>query len=250
MVKIIKPICFGELNSLYEKNKLVDVTKKFFEGDIKTFHEFMQNYSKLINKVMTDYTVVLNESANKILNSHGHESNESKSGLLKQLFFTHSILCDLMKIFEFLLTAYPYEFFDISSLNYSRFVNFLKNTSSRILENTYITQLIKLSENASNLPQLNIEGKKSLSHMAFSIIGIFLNIESNRNNPKFKDFIKKLANLPDLDMEPFLNLYTIVSDSDFHPLLKEGVEKYKEIIEFFTANREKKRDRTMSVNKT
>jgi hypothetical protein len=254
MVKIIKPICFGEVKNFYEKNKLVEVTKKFFESDVKTFHEFMQNYSKLINKVMTDYTIVLNEAANKILNSQGHESNESKSALLKQLFFTHSILCDLMKIFEFLLAAYPFEFFDISSLNYSRFLNFLKNTSSRILENTYITQLIKLSENASNNILLKIDGKKTLTHMAFSFIGIFLNIEANRTNPKFKDFIKKLANLPDLDMEPFLHLYTLVSDhADFadyaksDPSLIEGLAKYKEIIEYFIVNREKKRERTMSV---
>ncbi len=60
--------------------------------------------------------------------------------------FSYNMLCDLMKIFEFLLTAYPDEFFDQNSLNYSRFVNFLKNLSSRIIEKTYINQITKIFE--------------------------------------------------------------------------------------------------------
>jgi hypothetical protein len=248
MVKIIKPMCFGNANGGLEAGRLVEVTQKFFETNLNTFHEFMDNYMNLINKVMTEYTITLNESANKILGGSSSMMDiiDSKSSLLKKLTFVYSLLCDLMKIFEFLLTAYPYEFFDISTLNYSRFVNFLKNTSSRIIEKNYINQLVQLlamTKPSSNFPG----GKESLLLMAYSIIGIFLNIQSNKDNPKFQVFIKKLANLADLDMQPFLELHALVSEMNVDSKLKEGIDKYKSIVEYFIANTERKRERTMSV---
>jgi hypothetical protein len=252
MVKIIKPMSFGNTSGTLERVRLVEVTQKFFENNLKTFHEFMDNYTKLINKVMTEYTITLNESSSKILS--GNVSNmmidiiDTKATLLKKLTFVYSLLCDLMKIFEFLLTAYPYEFFDTTTLNYARFVYFLKNTSSRILEKTYINQLVQLlsmTKQANNFPG----GKEAINLMAYSIIGIFLNIESNKENPKFQNFVKKLANLGDLDFHPYLNLYSLLGEMNIDPKLKEGVEKYKSIVEFFIENMEKKRERTMSVRK-
>lgn len=63
IVKIIKPICFGQTDQNVEKStRLVNVTKQFFEGNVDTFHEFMDNYIKLINKVMTEYTMSLSEA--------------------------------------------------------------------------------------------------------------------------------------------------------------------------------------------
>jgi hypothetical protein len=252
MVKIIKPMSFGNSTGILERVRLVEVTQKFFENNLKTFHEFMDNYTKLINKVMTEYTITLNESSNKILS--GNSSNmmidiiDTKTTLLKKLTFVYSLLCDLMKIFEFLLTAYPYEFFDTTTLNYSRFVNFLKNTSSRILEKTYINQLMQLlamTKQANNFPG----GKDAINLMAYSIIGIFLNIEYNKQTPKFQNFVNKLANLGDLDFHPYLNLFNLLEEMNIDPQLKSGVEKYKNIVEFFIENMEKKRERTMSVRK-
>jgi hypothetical protein len=249
MVKLIKPMCFGHQSNLYEKGKLVEVTKQFFEHDIKTFHEFMDNYSKLINKVMTEYTISLNECTNKILNQSGLQIGDlmdTKTTLIKKLTFVYSLLCDLIKIFEFLLTAYPYEFFDITTLNYSRFTNFLKNTASRILEKNYIGQLMQLLEKtkATN----NFPGKvQSLLLMAYSIIGIFINIDLNKEIPKYDEFIKKLANLPDLDMEPFLELYKTVLNLNEDPKLLDGIEQYKLVVEKIISSSVKKRERTMSV---
>lgn len=68
IVKIIKPSCFGQKTVNFEKGTLVLVTQKFFENNVKSFHEFMDNYSKLFNKVMTDYTINLNEASNVNLN--------------------------------------------------------------------------------------------------------------------------------------------------------------------------------------
>jgi hypothetical protein len=63
MVKIVKPICFGQTNVIKGKKRLVEITKKFFENNLQTFSDFMNNYTKLINKIMTEYTLVLNDAA-------------------------------------------------------------------------------------------------------------------------------------------------------------------------------------------
>jgi hypothetical protein len=251
MVKIIKPICFGNQNYINEKENLLNITKNFFENNIDSFHEFMDNYTKLINKVMTEYTITLNECSNKILNSSNQINQdflEVKTNLMKKLIFAYCLLSDLMKIFEFLLAAYPNEFFDILTLNYSRFVNFLKNTSSRILEKPYISNLMNLldkSKASNNFPG----GKESLLLMAYSIIGIILTIEVKKDNPRFQEFLKKFSNISDLHLEPFQDLYKLVIDlgQSIDSNLKEGLEKYNSVIEYFISNRERKRERTMSV---
>ena len=251
MVKIVKPICFGNTNFDIEKVNLVKIAKRFFENNTKSFHEFMDNYSNLINRVMTEYAIELNECSSKILipsNQLNQDFLEVKTSLLKKLIFSYTLLCDLMKIFEFLLAAYPNEFFDVSTLNYSRFVNFLKNTSSRLLEKPYISNLMNLLEKSK--PNNNFPGgKESLLLMAYSIIGIILNIEVSKDNPKFQEFINKVSNLSDLHMEPFEDLYNIVIDLNpkMDNKLKDGLKKYFSIIEFFLSNKEKKRERKMSV---
>jgi len=65
---------------------------------------------------------------------------------MKKFNINYNLLCDLMKIYEFLLIAYPREFFDTKSINFSRLSNFLKNLSSRILENFYFDKLLKILE--------------------------------------------------------------------------------------------------------
>lgn len=75
---------------------------------------------------------------------HNMEYAESKDSLIKRLLFNYNMLCDLIKIYEFLLNAYPNEFLDVNSLNYSRFCNFLKNLSSRILDKMYMDQFIEI----------------------------------------------------------------------------------------------------------
>ena len=65
---------------------------------------------------------------------------------MKKFNINYTLLCDLVKIFEFILIAYPKEFFDTKSINFSRFANFLKNLSSRILEKFYFDKLLKIFE--------------------------------------------------------------------------------------------------------
>jgi hypothetical protein len=63
---------------------------------------------------------------------------------MKRFNISYNLLCDLIKIFEFIFTAYSKELFDIKSINFSRFANFIKNLSSRILDITYMDKLLKI----------------------------------------------------------------------------------------------------------
>src|SRR5690606_11407944 len=128
-------------------------------------------------------------------NSNNIEYIENKASLIKRLMFTYNMLCDLMKIFEFLLNAYPDEFLDIESLNYSRFCNFLKNIASRIIDKFYLSPLIKILEKENVCKYiLNLAGGvDNILSLAYSVIGIYNNIYENRNNPRFEKFIKKFA---------------------------------------------------------
>lgn len=66
MVQIIKPLCFNENSSMTENSKMTEVTKIFFETNQKAFSEFMDNFNKLINKIMTNYTSALTDCVNVI----------------------------------------------------------------------------------------------------------------------------------------------------------------------------------------
>jgi hypothetical protein len=63
MGMIIKPLCFNENNVHNEKSRITEVTKKFFESNNQIFLEFMDNFNKLMNKIMTSYTTALTDCA-------------------------------------------------------------------------------------------------------------------------------------------------------------------------------------------
>jgi hypothetical protein len=56
MIKIVFPACFSEHEKNNERSNLIKVTKYFFENNPNVFQEFMENFNKLVNKVMTLYT--------------------------------------------------------------------------------------------------------------------------------------------------------------------------------------------------
>lgn len=75
---------------------------------------------------------------------------ESKSSLVKRMAQIYNHLADLMKIFEFLLSAYPNEFFDQNTINCSRFINFLKNVSTRLIAPQYLKNLLEIFSKSSS----------------------------------------------------------------------------------------------------
>jgi hypothetical protein len=246
VVKIIRPICFGEkdkkmkLNSdKTEKVVLVDVVKKFFEDNVEVFHEFMDNYFKLLNKVMTDYTMSLNEATRKLNSRNNLDPDEHfpfASSYSRKLKFSYEMLCNLMKILEFLLAAYPNEFFDKNTINFSRFSNFLKNLSSRILDKVYIENLVK---NFKEIYKTN----DPIPDLVNSVLGMFLNIKEYQNNPTFSEFSNKLSSLSDFDPEPFLNVLNYTKEDKEYT---QYYEKFKEIIELFKGLKSKKCEKKMT----
>lgn len=62
IIKIIKPLCFGPHCTSGEKNTFFNVTQKFFETNKNSFMEFMDSYTKIMNRSMTDYTVAVTEA--------------------------------------------------------------------------------------------------------------------------------------------------------------------------------------------
>jgi hypothetical protein len=85
--------------------------------------------------------------------------------------------------------------------------------------------------------------------MAYSVVGIFINIVKNKENKRFDQFIKRFSNLSDLQMEPFFNLYERITNLSLEgENLKSSFERFKEVLEFIQSNCAKRRDRTMSVN--
>jgi hypothetical protein len=152
-----------------------------------------------------------------------------EAGSITKSLFSHFLsLTDLMKLFEFLLATYSEGFFDNQSVNYSRFNNFMKNLSARILEPTYFNQMIQILQKSK---KPDSEKNEFILKISCSIIGIFLQLDNAKNHPKFEDFITSLFIKSHLDIDPFLNLLSFAK-----PLLEKdnklnnGLEKTQEIL--------------------
>merc|ERR1712032_381364 len=142
-----------------------------------------------------------------------------------------------MKIFEFMLIAYSKELFDVKSINFSRFANFIKNLSSRILDKFYMGQLMKVIEKM-NQQNINIE----INSMIYSVLGLFLNIQKNSNTENYLPFVKKISNLSDFDCDPFFNLLNEIKNKELDKDIKIHFDEFEKLLEFFISMREKKRE--------
>lgn len=81
------------------------------------------------------------------------------------------------------------------------------------------------------------------------IIGLFLNITKSLNYDNYNNFLSKIANLSDLDLDPFLEIYDLVKNQNClsqQDLL--NLESYKMIIDKMITLIKRKSDRKMSVN--
>jgi hypothetical protein len=81
------------------------------------------------------------------------------------------------------------------------------------------------------------------------IIGLFLNISKSLNYENYNNFLSKIANLSDLDLDPFLEIYELVNNQNYlsqQDLL--NLESYKMILDKLISLIKRKSDRKMSVN--
>ena len=271
LLKLITPICFGyKIFSKYnkkQKNKyfyntnknnqntkkgvyqfkeemLVDKLKKYFEGNFNILEEFLKSYGSILNKVMTNYSMALssiieigvarldlnNIEANRyLLGKHGQP--QSDRALYQGLSSSYNEMCQLLKIYEFLLLIYPDEFLDTKKLNYLNFINVLKNISTRILSKPYIDHMLQLIKNINpkiNPKVLSEKNRIELYQIGLSLAGIFIQIHKWRKKNKFyESFCKETANAPDFNIEPF-NVFMKYVISDLKNLAK--TEKPDDII--------------------
>lgn len=173
------------------------------------------------------------------------EDNEGKSSIIRKFRYSFISLSSLMRIFEFLIAAYPKPFLDINSISFSFLASYLKNLCNRIVEKNYFGQIKMFFE------KISIENQvEKLQDIVLPIIGLFLNITKSLNYENYNTFLSKIANLSDLDLDPFLEIYELIKNQK---LLNEEeakmLESFKEIIDQLVSLIKRKSDRKMSVTK-
>jgi hypothetical protein len=131
-----------------------------------------------------------------------------------------AFLCEMSKIFEFLLILYPSEFYKTSTLSFSRLSNFLKNISSRIVDKSYSQKFVDITEMYK--PGRSIE---IFSQICYPIIGIIINIHYLAD--KKTEALKKLFIDSDLDVSSLINVLNFVKKNN----IDSSLNKYKMIID-------------------
>jgi hypothetical protein len=207
----------------------------------------MDNYYKILNKIMTEYSSSLNTAYNK-MKSRNRNNLEDNPLLFSQDNFRRLIeilkpLSDIMKIMEFVLLSYPDQFYDIKNINFSRFSNFLKNLSSRILDSNYfekLTEIVKVYK-----PK---EMKECIDPLVMSSVGVMLNAFPNKEDENVSEFVNKLVSLSDFDVLPF---YNTLKHLDLHkgstePAFEDSIKTFKGILDFLAAKKSKKVEKKMT----
>ena len=177
-----------------------------------------------------------NIEANRyLLGKHGQP--QSDRALYQGLSSSYNEMCQLLKIYEFLLLIYPDEFLDTKKLNYLNFINVLKNISTRILSKPYIDhmlQLIKIINPKINPKVLSEKNRIELYQIGLSVAGIFIQIHKWKKKNKYYDnFCKETANAPDFNIEPF-NVFMKYVINELNNLTK--IEKPDNIIKEINTN--------------
>ena len=211
----------------YKDESLIEKIKKYFQGNFKILEEFIKSYGIILNKVMTNYSMSLssiieigvskldlnNINANRHL-MYNHGQPQSDRALYQGLSASYNEMCQLLKIYEFLLLIYPDEFLDTAKLNYLNFINVLKNISTRVINKPYILhiqQLIEFINPKINSKLISEKNKIELSQIGLSIAGIFIQIYKwKTTNKHYNNFCKKTANTPDLNIEPYRDFMKLV----------------------------------------
>ena len=251
----------GKNNNAYnfKEETLVDKLKKYFQGNFEALEEFIKSFGTILNKVMTNYSMSLssiieigvlkldlnNINANPhLLGNHGQP--QSDRALYQGLSTSYNEMCQLLKIYEFLLLIYPNEFLDTSKLNYINFINVIKNISTRVINKPYIDhiqQLITFINPKINSKLISEKNKIELTQIGLSIAGIFIQIYNLRNSNKhYEEFCKKTANTPDLNIQPYKDVIALVIKEldktvKSPEIIKELQTSYLKIIDYLISLR-------------
>lgn len=231
LLKIITPICFGH-EKQSKRNLILLNVKKYFVNHFSLFNDFLINYSKFANQIMTDYTIHLSVVNDKLPFNNSNEEKTQLNIALQEVYASYTSMCGLLKIYEFFIFIFPDEFMNPESLVCIQFINILNNLSLRILIEPYLGILIKISDNINDILGNN-KREINLLDLCYSVFGLIIKISNSKNNKHYGVFIKKLANLPGFSIKAFedfsLNIMIKIKDERIEKDIKHFFSVLKEM---------------------
>ena len=227
LLKLISPICFSneEINAKIN----IKMIENYFKNTNSILNDFLSSHFKFLNKIMTQYIYHLGDLMEK-LGKDLKNNIPRKYLFLQQLSAYYNLMCDLLKLTEFFIYINPNSFLLTDSLNYYNFIDVIKNLNYRILEKKYIDNLMKLGNELNSHPNESSKKTIYIKNLGYSIIGIFLKINSNKDNINYNNFIDKFSNISDLEFDSFLYLVEIMKNEIFIPEKKTGLNEFNDFI--------------------
>ena len=207
LLKLISPICFANEEINIKPN--IKMVENYFKNINSILNDFLISHFKYLNKIMTQYLYHLSDLMEK-LGKNIKQNIPRKYIYLQQLSIYYNLMCDLLKLTEFFIYINPNSFLLTDSLIYYNFIDILKNLNYRILDKKHIDYLIKLANELNFHPKESSKKTIYIKNLGYSIIGIFLKINSNKDNINYNNFINKFSNISDLEFDSFLNLVDIM----------------------------------------
>ena len=229
LLKFINPICFGNEEQINIKSNSMKLIENYLKSSDTLLEDFMNNYFKFLNKIMTQYSFYLSDLNEKFGNNF-HNDFPRKFILLQQLSVYYNLMCDLLKLTEFFIYISHDSFLKTDSLIYYNFIEVLKILNFRILPKNELDILMKVSEELKNNPNESSKKNISIQNIAFCIIGIFLKLNSYKNNENYNKFINELSNISDLDFQSFIYLISILNKENLPIEKQNGINEFNEYI--------------------
>ena len=184
-----------------------------------------------------------------MMSSTNIEENENKQSVIRKFRYSFNSLSSLMKIMEYLVLAYPNPFLDINNISFSYFASYLKNLCNRIVEKNYLSQVKTFLEKfKTGRFLIMLDNNEGIHIILLPIVGLFINISKSFNIENYNNFLTKVANLSDLDLDPFFDIYDLLKAQNILNEQDEIIlENYKEFIGKLSSMILRKSDRKMSV---
>lgn len=222
LLTIVAPLCVGYEDRTNNKEMVLYI-KKYYENNLSKLDDFINTFFRLLNQRMTSFIIFLSELTEKLSYPPELFAKERKIIAFQTLSNTYNEMCNLLLLLEFLLDASPDIFIDLSNVNSMQFINVLKNISTRLLEEPFLENLMKVitAMNGPDLQEgLSVKKRINILALRYSVIGIFIKMNNSKNSNFYSSFIRKIANLNDFLVKPFYKMENIAT-----PLIKK--EKVK-----------------------
>lgn len=243
LLKMVTPLCVGYEDTLNNKEMMIYI-KKYYETNLSKLNDFINTFFKILNQRMTSFVMFLSELIEKLSDPPELFKKERKIIAFQTLSNTYNEMCNLLLLLEFLLDVSPDIFIDLSNVNAMQFINALKNISTRLLDEPYLENLMKVITIMKG-PDLqeSLSQKKRIDILAlgYSVVGLFIKLYQSKNRNFYPSFIKKIGNLNDFQIKPFIKMENTVSPLITKEKVKNEVELFKNILKEIESQKEVKK---------